>query len=60
MADGKWKSGTLVKVRSNERPLRVVGYDSVGSIICELLEDEVRPLRLYTSPSLLTEIDPGH
>ncbi|KJC53908.1 hypothetical protein UP10_41660 [Bradyrhizobium sp. LTSPM299] len=55
MADIKWKSGTLVKVLSSKQVLRVVGYDSVGSVICELIENQDRPLRLYASPSLLTK-----
>jgi hypothetical protein len=56
MADAKWKSGTLVKVLSSEQVLRVVGCDSVGSVICELIENQDKRLRLYASPSLLTEL----
>jgi hypothetical protein len=60
MADAKWKSGTLVKVLFGEQVLRVVGYDSVGSVICELIESQDKPLRLHASPSLLTELGVEH
>jgi hypothetical protein len=60
MADAKWKSGTLVKVASGEQALRVVGYDSVGSVICELIEAQEKPLRLYASPPLLTKLGVEH
>ena len=60
MADAKWKSGTLVKVLSGEQAMRVVGYDSVGSVICELIESQDRPLRIFTSPSLLTVLGVEH
>jgi hypothetical protein len=31
-----WKSGSLVRLGSDGLRLSVVGYDSVGSVICEL------------------------
>ena len=60
MTEVKWKSGALVRVLSSDQALRVVGYDSVVSVICELFEGHNRPLRLYASPSLLMEISVEH
>jgi hypothetical protein len=51
------KSGSLLALISGGPPLSVVGYDGVGSIICERL-DGAKKLRLYLSPSLVIEASP--
>jgi hypothetical protein len=56
VSDRKWKSGALVTIASGGRTLRVVGYDSVGSVICEFIDDAEKLLRLYASPSLLNSL----
>ena len=48
-----WKSGGLVRIGSEGVRLSVVGYDSVGSVICELADREVPRERLYVTPALL-------
>ena len=54
MPKSEWKSGTLVKIKSCELGLRVVGYDSVGSVICEYIDDDTKKSRLYVAPTMLT------
>jgi hypothetical protein len=54
MDDVRWESGIIVQMTSGGEALTVVGYDSVGSVICQGLEPQRE--RLYVSPSLLTEV----
>jgi hypothetical protein len=53
-----WKSGNVVRLLSGGEAMKVVGYDSVGSVICEPLNDE-RHLGIYVPPSSLVAADPG-
>ena len=53
-----WKSGNVVRLSSGGEAMKVVGYDSVGSVICKPLNDE-RHLGIYVPPSLLIAADPG-
>ena len=52
MADVQWKSGTLVKINSIDLVMTVVGYDSVGSVICEW-NREGQPVRGYVTAAVL-------
>jgi uncharacterized protein YodC (DUF2158 family) len=52
-----WKSGSLVRLLSGGEAMNVMGYDSVGSVICRPLNDE-RHLGFYVPPSLLVAADP--
>jgi hypothetical protein len=52
-----WKSDRLVRLLSGGEALRVIGTDSVGSIICRPL-DGGNDLDLYVPPSLLVAADP--
>lgn len=47
-----WKSGSIVRLLSGGEALRVIGRDSVGSVICRPLDDD-RHLGIYVPPSLL-------
>jgi hypothetical protein len=53
--DGCWKTGSLVRLNALDRTFRVVGHDSVGSIICEPLDGALNS-RIYVPPGLLIEI----
>ena len=52
-----WKSGSVVRLLSGGEAMRVVGCDSVGSVICQPLNDE-RHQGIYVPPSLLMAADP--
>jgi len=47
-----WKSGSVVRLLSGGEVMKVIGCDSVGSVICRPLNDE-RHLGIYVPPSLL-------
>lgn len=47
-----WKSGNVVRLLSGGEVMKVIGCDSVGSVICRPLGDE-RHLGIYVPPSLL-------
>ena len=47
-----WKSGSVVRLLSGGEALRVIGCDSVGSVICRPLGDN-RHLGIYIPPSML-------
>lgn len=51
-AQPKWKSGSEVRLASGSEALEVIGYDSVGSVICRP-QDHERRVDLYVAPSLL-------
>ena len=53
-----WKSGSLVRIGSDRRPFCVVGYDSVGSVICTPVGSGDGRDRLYVTPTLLRRIAP--
>ncbi|SDJ72955.1 hypothetical protein SAMN05444171_0873 [Bradyrhizobium lablabi] len=52
-----WKSGSLVRLLSGGDAMTVIGCDSVGSVICQPLNDERHP-GIYVPPSLLVAADP--
>ena len=52
-----WKSGSVVRLLSGGETMKVVGCDSVGSVICRPLNDD-RHLGIYVPPSLLVAADP--
>jgi uncharacterized protein YodC (DUF2158 family) len=56
MTKAHWKSGSRVKVSSGNRVLAVVGYDSVGSVICRPI-DNPRHSGVYVTPSLLVDAE---
>jgi hypothetical protein len=51
-----WKSGNLVRLLSGGDAMKVIGCDSVGSVICRPGNDE-RHLGIYVPPSLLVAAD---
>ena len=51
-----WKSGSVVRLLSGGDAMKVIGYDGVGSVICQPLNDE-RHLGIYVPPSLLVAAD---
>ena len=51
-----WKSGNVVRLLSGGDAMKVIGWDSVGSVICRPLNDE-RHLGIYVPPSLLVAAD---
>jgi hypothetical protein len=53
-----WKSGSVVRLLSGGEAMKVVGCDSVGSVICRPLNDD-RHLGIYVPPSLLVAADPA-
>ena len=53
-----WKSGNVVRLLSGGAPMRVVGCDNVGSVICKPLNDESHQ-GIYVPPSLLVAADPS-
>jgi hypothetical protein len=56
MTEAHWKSGSRVRVSSGSRVLDVIGYDSVGSVICRPI-DSPRHSGVYVTPSLLIEAE---
>ena len=52
-----WKSETIVRLSSGGCALRVIGCDSVGSVICRPLGGG-SGLDIYVPPSLLVLADP--
>jgi hypothetical protein len=52
-----WKSDRIVRLLSGGEALRVIGTDSVGSVICRPLGGG-SDLNLYVPPSLLVAADP--
>jgi hypothetical protein len=56
MIEAQWKSGGRVKVSSGSRVLDVIGYDSVGSVICRPI-DSPRHSGVYVTPSLLVDVE---
>jgi hypothetical protein len=52
-----WKSDRLVRLSSGGGTLRVIGIDSVGSVICRPVGGG-NDLDLYLPPSLLVAADP--
>ena len=58
MVKTPWKSGSLVKFVAGGGMLMVVGYDSVGSVICERVEYPERE-RFYVPPGLLINAGPN-
>jgi hypothetical protein len=55
MAKKRWETGSQVKWAWGGKTLSVVGYDSVGSVICREIDDPRKDL--YVSPSLLVSVD---
>ena len=57
MTAASWKSDRIVRLLSGGEALRVIGTDSVGSVICRPLgcDDD---LDIYVPPSLLVAADP--
>jgi uncharacterized protein YodC (DUF2158 family) len=53
-----WKSGSVVRLWSGGEAMKVIGCDSVGSVICRPLNDK-RNLDIYVPPSLLVAADAG-
>lgn len=53
-----WKSGSIVRLLSGGEAMKVLGYDSVGSVICRPLSDD-RHLGIYVPPALLIAADPA-
>jgi len=53
-----WKSGDVVRLLSGGDAMKVIGYDGVGSVICQPLNDE-HHLGIYVPPSLLMAADAG-
>ncbi len=53
----RWKSGSVVRLLSGGKAMKVIGSDSVGSVICRLLNDD-RYLDVYLPPSLLVTAEP--
>ena len=53
-----WKSGSLVRIEADRTPFCVVGYDSVGSVICSPVGSGDGRDRLYVTPTLLRRIAP--
>ncbi len=52
-----WKSGTVVRLLSGGSALRVIGSDSVGSVICRPIGGG-SDLDIYVPPSLLAAAEP--
>ena len=57
MAHPQFKSGTRVKVSAMNLVMTVVGYDSVGSVICEWNNCEEQPVRAYVTSAVLALAD---
>jgi uncharacterized protein YodC (DUF2158 family) len=54
MAQTEWTRGNSVKLGPTGRKMTVVGFDGVGSAICEWSDDGGQKRRGYVTPSLLT------
>jgi uncharacterized protein YodC (DUF2158 family) len=54
MAQVSWKSGCLVKLGANGRKMTVVGFDNVGSVLCEWSDDDGPGRHGYFTASLLS------
>lgn len=52
-----WKSGNVVRLPSGGEAMKVVGTDSVGSVICRPL-GRGNDIDIYLPPSLLVAADP--
>ncbi len=52
MTNAHWISGTRVKINSTGLSMTVVGYDSVGSVICEWNRGG-HAVRGYVNPMIL-------
>ena len=57
MTTTSWKSESIVRLLSGGVALRVIGSDSVGSVICRPLGGG-GDLDIYVPPSLLVAADP--
>jgi uncharacterized protein YodC (DUF2158 family) len=57
MAQTAWTSGNCVKFGPTGRKMTVVGFDDVGSAICEWSDDGGQKRCGYVTPSLLNGID---
>ena len=58
MTAASWKSESIVRLLSGGGALRVIGRDSVGSVICRPLGGG-SDLDIYVPPSLLVFADPA-
>lgn len=56
MTNAQWSYGTRVKFPSSDLEMTVVGYDSVGSAICEWNRGE-QLVRGYFTPTTLALAD---
>ncbi len=58
MTQASWKSGSRVRLARAwaNQMLFVIGYDSVGSVICRPIDDG-RHRGVYVTPSLLISAD---
>ena len=56
MTNAQWNSGTRVKFPSSDLEMIVVGYDSIGSAICEWNRGE-QLVRCYFTPTTLALAD---
>ena len=56
MINAQWNSGTRVKLIPSDMEITVVGYDSVGSVICEWTFGE-HLVRGYFTPTILALAD---
>jgi hypothetical protein len=52
MTETPWKIDSIVRFISGGEALRVIGRDSVGSVICRPLNDEAHQ-NIYVPPTLL-------
>ncbi len=57
MASGQWASGSLVRIRNAEETLIVISHDSVGSVICQPIDD--KQVRVHIAPLLLESAGQG-
>jgi len=55
VAEKRWKTDSQVRCVWGGKSLSVVGYDSVGSVICRNLDDPRNDV--YVPPSLLVGVD---
>jgi uncharacterized protein YodC (DUF2158 family) len=56
MTEMPWKIDSIVRFMSGGEALRVIGRDSVGSVICRPLSDETHQT-IYVPPTLLVAAD---
>jgi hypothetical protein len=57
MTKAPWKIGSRVRLPSGSRALSVIGYDSVGSVICRPFGDDEGRIDIYIPPSLLIDAE---